>query len=101
MIRLVVTPRAKRDRDEILRYLAKEAGDAVTRKFAGRFRAGIARLIEMPAYGPPRPELGSECRIVVIAPYVLLYEYDVGRDQVTVLRILHGHRGITEKLLRR
>jgi plasmid stabilization system protein ParE len=101
MIHLVVTPRARRDRDEILRHLVKEAGVAVTRKFAGRFRAGIARLIEMPAYGAPRPELGPECRIVVIAPYVLLYEYDVGRDQVTVLRILHGHRGITEKLLRR
>jgi plasmid stabilization system protein ParE len=55
----------------------------------------------MPAYGAPRPELGSECRIVVIAPYVLVYEYDMERDQVSVLRILHGRRGITEKLLRR
>lgn len=101
MIPLVVAPRARRDRDEILRYLVKEAGTAVARKFAERFRDSISRLIDMPAYGAPRPELGSECRIVVIAPYVLVYEYDVGRDQVTVLRILHGRRGITEKLLRR
>jgi plasmid stabilization system protein ParE len=32
---------------------------------------------------------------------VLVYEYDMERDQVSVLRILHGRRGITEKLLRR
>jgi plasmid stabilization system protein ParE len=101
MIHLVVTPRAKRDRDEILRYLVKEAGVAVARKFAERFHDSISRLIEMPAYGAPRPELGAECRIIVITPYVLLYEHDLGRDQITVLRILHGRRGITEKLLRR
>jgi plasmid stabilization system protein ParE len=37
---------------------------------------------------------------VVIAPYVLLYNYVEDRDQVTILRILHAKRAITQKLLK-
>lgn len=101
MIRLVLSRRARRDRDEILRYLVKQAGAAVARKFAQRFSDGISRLLEMPAYGSSRPELGAECRVIVVAPYLLIYDYDSQSDQVTVLRIAHGKRSITEKLLRR
>ena len=101
MIRLAVTHRARRDRDDILRYLAREAGPLVVRKFADRFRDAASRLLEMPAYGPPRPEFGQWCRAIVIAPYLLIYDYDPARDQVTLLRIMHGKRGLTEKLLRR
>jgi plasmid stabilization system protein ParE len=101
MIRLVVTLRATRDRDEILRYLAREAGPRVARKFAERFRNTVARLLDMPAFGSPRHELGPCCRLIVVAPYLLIYDYDEAHDQVTLLRIVHDRRTITEKLLRR
>jgi plasmid stabilization system protein ParE len=101
MIRIVVTPRVRRDRDDILRYLAREAGAGAVRKYAERFRDATLRLTEMPGSGSLRPELGFRCRLVVIAPYLLIYDYDPAHGQVTLLRILHGKRGITERLLRR
>jgi plasmid stabilization system protein ParE len=101
MIRIVVTPPMRRDRDDILRYLAREAGAGAVLKYAERFRDATLRLVEMPGCGSSRPELGSRCRVIVIAPYLLIYDYDPARSQVTLLRILHGKRGITERLLRR
>jgi plasmid stabilization system protein ParE len=101
MTRIVVTAPARRDRNEILTFLNEEAGPAVARKFAARFRDCAERLFRMPVYGAPRPDLGAECRGVVIAPYVLLYNYAEDRDQVTILRILHAKRAITQKLLKR
>jgi toxin ParE1/3/4 len=101
MIRIVVTATARRDRNDILAFLNKEAGPAVARKFAERFRDCAERLFRMPAYGAHRPRLGAECRGIVIAPYLLLYHYAEDRDQVTILRILHGKRAMTQKLLKR
>ena len=101
MIQLVITPRAIRDRDDILRYLAKEGGRVVVRKYAQRFRDAIARFADMPAYGAPRPELGPDCRVAVVAPYLVVYNYEPAKDRVTLLRIMHCKRGLTERLLRR
>lgn len=101
MSRLVVTSFARGDRDEILRYLSREAGPGVARKFAERFRQCALNLLEMPAYGPLRPELGRDCRVVIVVPYLLIYDHNPKTNEVVLLRILHGKRNITEKLLRR
>jgi toxin ParE1/3/4 len=57
-------------------------------EFGRRFRATIENL-------------GSDARIAIVAPYVLIYDYTRDDDVLTLLRILHGKRDITRKVLNR
>ena len=101
MTRLVVTADAEADTSDILSYLDREAGAQVAERYAQRFRATIERLLLWPEGGAPRPQLGGTTRIAVVSPYVLIYEYSRGDDTLALLRILHGRRNITDRLLRR
>jgi plasmid stabilization system protein ParE len=101
MTRLVVTADAEADTDAILSYLARSAGAQVLEKYASEFRAAIERLLTWPESGARRPYLGEAVRIAVVSPYVLIYEYNRDDDTLALLRILHGRRNITDRLLRR
>ena len=101
MTRLTVTADAERDTGNILSYLAREAGQEIAERYAKQFRATIERLLHWPESGAPRPVLGEAVRIVVVSPYVLIYEYSRSDDTLALLRILHGRRNITEELVRR
>ena len=68
MIRLVVTADAEKDTDDILSYLAREAGTAVAEKYGRQFRAKIEDLLRWPESGAPRPNLGDAVRIAVVSP---------------------------------
>ncbi len=70
-------------------------------EFGRRFRLTIENLLTFPQGGSPRPRLGAQTRIAIIAPYVLIYDYTPDDDVLTLLRILHGKRDITRKLLKR
>jgi toxin ParE1/3/4 len=43
------------------------------------------------------PALGPNVRIGVVSPYIVIYRH--AEDTVNVLRIVHGRRRITDKLL--
>jgi plasmid stabilization system protein ParE len=60
--------------------------------------ADLDRLAEFPDIGAPRPKLGSLTRVGIVLPYVAIYEHK--EDVVTVLRVLHGRRKITARLIR-
>jgi plasmid stabilization system protein ParE len=99
MAKLVVTADAENDTREILEYLTTEAGPRVAEKFGRRFRLAIERFVAIPGVGSPRPSLGTDIRISVVFPYVLIYAYEGDSDTVTLLRILHGRRNFgTEDL---
>ena len=97
MARVVVTDSAKRDVRRILSDLNLKAGHRVAANYAAEFKATYRRLVEFPASGPPRPELGVQARIAIILPYIVIYDHR--DDVVTVLRVLHGKRNITRELL--
>ena len=78
MARVIVSPFAVADQDEILRYLAREAGFAIAEKYDAAFRALLSRLSDFPGIGAPRPVLGASIRIYVINPYVVIYEGTTG-----------------------
>lgn len=101
MTRLVVTADAEKDTDTILSYLEREAGAAVAEKYGRQFRDRIAGLLEWPEIGVPRPLLGEAIRVAVVSPYLVIYEYSRADDTLTLLRILHGRRNITDRMLRR
>jgi toxin ParE1/3/4 len=98
--RLVFSDFAEVDLNNVLNYLEREAGPLTSARYAERFRASIVQLIEYPGSGAPRRSLGLTTRIMIVYPYVLIYDYDEFEKLVIVLRIIHGRRNITKRLIR-
>ena len=98
MARVSITEQAKRDVRRILSDLNDRAGFSVAERYAAKFKATYHRLAEFPASGARRPALGSNTRIAIVLPYVIIYDYE--GESVMVLRVLHGRRNITRDLIR-
>jgi toxin ParE1/3/4 len=99
MARLIVSLLAQSDTSYIAHDLTFKAGHAVAARYLDSFDKLYARLVDYPRSGPSRPMLGPHIRIGVVSPYIVIYEYDVPTDLVTILRIVHGRRRITGKML--
>jgi toxin ParE1/3/4 len=98
MAGVIVSEPAKRDVRRILSDLDDKAGHVVAARYAVEFEATYRRLAAFPGIGAPRPALGPQARIAVVKPYVVISDWT--EDAVTVLRVLHGRRNITRKLVR-
>jgi toxin ParE1/3/4 len=98
--RVVITPSADADTSEIIAHLEAMAGYAVAARYSGSFEQLYDNLAHFPDAGAPRPGLGANMRVGVVSPYVVIYRHDEGAGVVRVLRIVHGSRKITGKLLR-
>jgi plasmid stabilization system protein ParE len=98
MARVVVSPSADADTDEIIAYLARVAGPATADKYDARFNEVYDRLAVHPDMYAPRPKLGPKIRAAVVWPYLVIYEH-TSSDVVNVLRILNGRRRLTSPLL--
>ena len=99
VVRLSTTAQA--DFDEIVEQLSVVAGIGVARKYARGLQAAINRLVDFPGLGAPRPELGPETRLVIVDPYLIIYDGGPKSAEVLVLRILHGHRNVTPEVIAR
>jgi toxin ParE1/3/4 len=96
----LVQAKAEADLAAILDDLEQRAGPATAVKYAKAFDACLERLSIFPGLGAPRRRLGTLTRLSIVSPYLVFYDYDEPGDTVTVLRILHGRRKITKRLLR-
>jgi toxin ParE1/3/4 len=101
MARVVVTASADADVAAIISDLAAKAGASVALRYHAEFDALYRRLEQFPESGAPRPALGRFVRIGMVSPYVVIHESMKTRDTVTIMRILHGRRRITRRLLAR
>jgi toxin ParE1/3/4 len=101
MARLALSTQAYLDVEGILTDLTAKAGRLIATKYDGLFERLYARLVEHPSSGAPRPVLGENIRIAVVAPFIVIYEYDQETDAVTVLRVVDGRRRISGRLLAR
>ena len=99
MPRVRLSRRAQVDFDEIIAYLSDIAGARVAARYGHEIRGSINRLAILPHIGPPRPALGTHIRIVIVSPYLIIYDPDSYDDGIHVLRILHESRDITRKTL--
>jgi toxin ParE1/3/4 len=99
MARVVIAPLAGIDIRGILKALAVSAGLRTATKFDNLFERLLDRLAEHPASGAPRPALGRQIRIGVVSPYIAIYRHDEADDTVMVLRVVHGRRRMTGRLL--
>src|SRR5262245_24224643 len=93
------SPSAARDLQKIADDIAAAAGARVALDFVGRLRQSLETLADHPGAGRRRTELGSDVRSWAVWPYVAFYRPRDGDAEI--VRILHGRRRITRRLLRR
>jgi toxin ParE1/3/4 len=97
--RVVFTDSADLDSSFIYAGLHGKAGMSTVVKYRALFRKLYKQLADFPDSGAPRPKLGPEIRIGIVSPYIVIYRYAEAENSVVVLRIVHGRRRITGKLL--
>ena len=94
------TNAAKEDSRSIFADLQTNAGAYTVEKYLTEFSRLYDHFSRFPASGAPRRKLGPTVRIGVVFPYVVFYRYLEADDAVFVLRLLHGRRKITRRMLR-
>lgn len=99
MAKLNVTPPAKADIGDILDHLGGVAGPAVADNMNADIINAFDQLIRFPRIGAARPKLGPAVRIWTVGPYVIYDRFDADNDVVRILRLVHGKRNVTRKLL--
>jgi toxin ParE1/3/4 len=97
--RVVFTDSGDSDSSFIYADLHGKAGKPTVVKYRALFRRLYERLTDFPESGAPRPKLGPDIRIGIVSPYIVIYRYGEASSSVIVLRIVHGRRRITGKLL--
>lgn len=100
MARLSTSPAADADLAEIDAYLAAHAGNDIADQYSEQFKKVFHLLAAQPEIGAPRANLGRSIRINIVAPYNVYSKYDPATDTVRVLRVLHGRRKITRRMMR-
>ena len=96
---VIVAPRARGDLFSIVRHLAKVAGPEIAGRWDDKFWEGIDRLRDFPGVGTRRPRLGRDVWMIVVAPYLIFYRHSACEPLVIILRVLHGRRRISRKLV--
>lgn len=88
-MKIVVRARADEDLDDIYRWIAAHSPQAA-RDVIRRIRARIGFLAEtgFPEMGRPGIEPGT--RELIVAPYIIVYEFIRERDEIVILAIFHG-----------
>jgi toxin ParE1/3/4 len=100
MAKLAISFSAQADAVRIARYLAANAGQAVANKYVAAFDHLYMRFADHPESGAPRPSLGRYVRIGIVLPYIVIYEYYKTDDVVMIMRVIHGQRKITRRMLK-
>ena len=86
------TRAARRDLQEIGRYLAREASPDIAIAQLRRIQRTADALAAMPYSAQPRPELGPEIRSRRVGSYMLYFRPQP--DGIEILRVLHGRRDV-------
>lgn len=82
--------RARRQLDNIHSYIRERNTEAATRVIA-RIRRSINLLVDFPRLGPHGLIVGTRELVVVGLPYIVVYRFKDGRDDVIeILGIYHS-----------
>jgi toxin ParE1/3/4 len=92
----VVSPRAEADLKEIIDYISADSPKAAARVLSD-IEAAMELLDLFPLMGHPRADVpASEYRFWTVFNYIIVYR--AHRDDVTIVRVVHGHRDIPQVL---
>ena len=100
MAQVIFTAAADSDAATIFDDLYAKAGKPTVVKYRALFKKLYDDVAAFPDSGAPRPRVGAQIRIGIVSPYVVIYRHTEADNSVSVLRIVHGRRKITGKLLR-
>ena len=100
MAQVVFTATADSDVATIFDDLYAKAGKPTVGKYRALFRKLYDNLAAFPDSGTLRPMIGAQIRIRVVPPYVVIYKHTDFENTITVLRVVHGRRKISGKLVR-
>jgi len=89
LARVVFTPRAQADLDDIWLYVALDNPLAADR-LIDRIVDKCQGLTDYPQLGSARPEIASDARAVVVGEYLALYR--VVCSDALIVRVVHGAR---------
>ena len=89
-MRVVLSRFALAELDEILAYIAKRSPSGA-RNVEARFRHAFELIARYPQ-AAERVEQRPDVRRLPLVRYPYAVYYEIGRDEVTVLRIIHGAR---------
>ena len=89
--RLVLSPRAVTDLEQIADYIARES---LTRaaSFVSELAAKCEAVAATPEVYPPREDLAPGLRMAVHGRYLVFFRDQPGKDTVRIERVLHGAR---------
>ncbi|RXT52650.1 addiction module toxin RelE [Bosea sp. Tri-44] len=88
-MRVVWSPFALADRDEIFSYIEAD-NPKVAAEIDERIASAVHRLLRFPESGRPGRVAGTRELVVPRTPYIAIY--GVMSDKVRILRVLHGAR---------
>jgi toxin ParE1/3/4 len=96
--RLLRSPAAERDLEDIWLTIAAENPPAATRVLSA-IATRISRLSDHPRMGPRRPDIRPTARMLVEGPYLVLYETHPDTDEgpvdaVEIVRVVDGRRDL-------
>jgi toxin ParE1/3/4 len=91
--RLVISPRAAADLDELAAYIARDNPDRAA-SFVAELEAECRAAASNPKIYPLRSDLAAGLRMLVHRPYLVFFRDLEGQDTVRIERILHGARNL-------
>lgn len=97
-INILWRPAARRDFKTLYLELGRVNQPAAER-YASEIQQKILRLAEHPRMGPRRREIFPTARMLVVAPFVILYQIEPDLDEgdvqiIEIVRILDGRRDL-------
>jgi toxin ParE1/3/4 len=98
MLPVKYSDKAADDLDGIAHSIAARASDRIATGVVADIVASLESLGFFPFMGTARPRLGRAIRGWPVAPYVAFYR--ANDDHVQIVRVIHGRRRITRKLIR-
>jgi toxin ParE1/3/4 len=92
----IVSPRAETDIQEIIDYIAQDSPAAAIRVL-NELEAAMDLLASFPGIGHPRADVRNpDYRFWNVFNYVVAYR--TLKREVTIVRVVHGHRDISNLL---
>ncbi len=95
--RLLLSPRAAADLEEIADFIARD-NPVRAASFVAELEAKCRAVAETPELYPARTDLGQGLRMAVHGRYLVLYRDLPGESTVRVERVLHSARNLPRLL---
>ncbi|NMG36651.1 hypothetical protein GRF61_19550 [Azoarcus sp. TTM-91] len=94
--RIVLSPRAKQDFIDILRYTGETWGPEQLHAYRNKLNGALQRIARNPSIGNRAPELPETHRLYFIGSHVIIYRTQDA--SIAVVRILHQRMSLIKHL---